>query len=89
MELLPGIDWIWTIGLAVAGILILVTNGINKRTIITGPFLIAASLSSLLRQTDRLSLSKEIPILVIVLGTLMLISNHPKISQPKLPENEK
>ena len=74
LEIMPGVGWLWSIGLAVAGILTIIVGKTNKTTIITGPFLIVASISSILRQTDRLALNREIPILIIVLGVLMLVS---------------
>ena len=68
-------DWLWTGGLAVVGILMLVIGTIDKLKGVLGPFLIIASICSILRQTERLSIDKEIPILVIVLGILLVIVN--------------
>lgn len=73
-QIIPGVDWMWTVGLAVAGIFNLVFGGLNKGTVVTGPFLIVASVCSFLRQTNRLPLDNEIPVLIISLGVLMLIS---------------
>ena len=67
-------NWIWTLGLGLAGLMILGMGGLNKLTIVTGPFLIIASVFSILRQTGRMSIDREVPILVIVFGVLMLIS---------------
>ena len=78
----PGIDWVWTLGLAVAGLLAFALAGIDKVTVVIGPFLILASSLSILRQTDRLTLDVEIPILVMVAGVLMLISRSPAIPLP-------
>jgi len=69
------VDWLWTGGLAVVGILMLVIGTIDKLKGVLGPFLIIASICSILRQTERLSIDKEIPILVIVLGILLVIVN--------------
>jgi hypothetical protein len=74
LGIMPGVDWLWSIGLATVGILTIVLGKTNKTTIITGPFLLVDSLCSILRQTDRLALDREIPILIIVLGVLMFIS---------------
>ncbi|MCF6175629.1 MAG: hypothetical protein L3J71_07670 [Victivallaceae bacterium] len=84
LGIMPGVDWLWSIGLATSGILTIVIGKTNKTTIITGPFLLVASLCSILRQTDRLALDREIPILIIVLGVLMLISQC--IKSPIPPE---
>jgi hypothetical protein len=86
LEILPGVDWLWTVGLAAAGILSVAIGGLNKVTVVTGPFLVVASVCSLLRQTNRLAMDREIPILVIVLGVLMLIS---QLSRLPIPETLK
>ena len=83
LEIMPGVDWMWTVGLAAAGILTIAVGGLNKLTIVTGPFLLVASVCSLLRQTNRLVVDREIPILVIVLGVLMLVS---QLSRLPIPE---
>lgn len=68
LEFIPGVDWVWTVGLAAAGILCVAVGGLNKLSVVTGPFLIVASVCSLLRQTGYLTVDREIPVLVIVLG---------------------
>ena len=84
LGIMPGIDWIWTVGLAAAGILTVAIGGLNKVTIVTGPFLLVASVCSLLRQTGRLAVDREIPVLVIVLGILMLVSQLSRLPTPEL-----
>ena len=76
-------DWLWTGGLAVVGILMLVIGKIDKLKGVLGPFLIIASICSILRQTERLSIDKEIPILVIVLGILLIIVNVINLPAPE------
>jgi hypothetical protein len=83
LEIIPGVDWIWTVGLAAAGILSIAVGGLNRVTIVTGPFLVVASACSLLRQTGRLAMDREIPILVIVLGILMLVSQLSRLGVPE------
>lgn len=83
LKIAPGIDWIWTLGLAVVGIFTLVLGGLDKVTIVIGPFFILASLLSVLRQTGRLHLDVEIPILVILTGILMLFARSRIIPMPK------
>jgi hypothetical protein len=83
MGVMRGVDWVWTLGLATAGILSLVAGGLNKITVVTGPFLLVASVCSLLRQTGRLAADHEIPVLVIVLGILMLISQLSNLPVPE------
>jgi LiaF transmembrane domain len=83
MGIMPSIDWMWTLGLAIAGVLCIVIGGLNKRTVVTGPFLIVASICSLLRQTEILRSDYEIPVLVIAFGLLMLISQLPRFNTPE------
>jgi hypothetical protein len=79
----PGVDWIWTLGLAIVGLMTFVVGGFDKVTAVVGPFLIIASCLSLLRQTERLRIDIEIPILVILAGALSLIARIPEIPFPK------
>ena len=83
MEILPGINWIWTLGLAVIGICTFPVAGYNKFSFVAGPFFILASLLSVLRQMGRLPLDYEIPVLVIALGALMLVARSPGIPVPE------
>jgi hypothetical protein len=77
-----GIDWVWTLGLAVVGFLAFAVGGFDKVTVVVGPFFIAASGLSLLRQTDRLRLDVEVPVLVILAGILLLVARAPAIPLP-------
>lgn len=70
----PNANWIWTMGLGLAGLLILAVCGFNKVTIVTGPFLIIAAIMSILRLTGRIEMQQEMPGLMIALGVLMLMS---------------
>jgi hypothetical protein len=83
LDIMPGVDWMWTVGLAAAGLLSMAVGGLNKVTIVTGPFLIIASVCSLLRQTGRLAVDREIPVLVICLGVLMLASQLWRQPEPR------
>ncbi len=79
----PAIDWIWTLGLAVVGLLAFGISGVDKVTVVVGPFFMITSLLSILRQTDRLPFNVEVPMLVILSGVLMLIARSPLIPNPK------
>jgi hypothetical protein len=78
----PGINWIWTLGLGVIGILTFVVSGIDKLTVVVGPFFLLASALSVLRQTDNLRLDMEVPVLVISIGVLLLVAQLPVIPKP-------
>lgn len=80
--LAPGVDWIWTLSVAVAGVMTLILGGIDKLTIIIGPFFITASLLSIIRQADWIRVDIEIPLLVIVAGLLMLLAHWKAIPTP-------
>ena len=82
-NVIPGINWIWTLGLAVGGLLTLIMGGVNKMTVVVGPFLILATVFSLLRQTGRLSADTEVPCLVILGGTLALLARILPVPDPR------
>lgn len=88
----PEVNWIWTIGLAVLGISAFAISGFDKVTVVVGGFLIVASMLSVLRQTERLKIDHELPILVMVTGCLLLIARNKSVPLPNWyepPEHEK
>lgn len=78
----PGINWIWTLGLAIVGLLTFAVSGIDKSSVVVGPFFLIASCLSILRQTGSLSLDVEVPILVITIGILLLMARNKSIPMP-------
>jgi len=85
----PKIDWIWTLGLAATGVLAFAIGGFDKATIVIGPFFLAASLLSVLRQTERITLELEVPILIILVGVLLLVARMRIIPSPQWMLDEK
>lgn len=83
LSVAPDVNWVWTLGLAIVGLLTFVVGGFDKVTAVVGPFLIIASGLSLLRQTDRLPLDVEIPILAIIAGALALVARLPAVPVPR------
>ena len=79
----PSIDWVWTLSLAVVGLLSFAVGGFDKVTVVIGPFFIIASGLAVLRQTHRLHVDVEVPILVIVAGVLLLFARTRAIPAPK------
>ena len=90
LEIMPGVDWIWTVGLAAVGVITLLLGGVNKLTVVVGPFLMIASVCSLLRQIGSLPIDREVPILTIILGVLMLLVQFLDLPMPQAltPSNE-
>jgi hypothetical protein len=84
LHIIPGVDWIWTGSLAAVGILTLAIGGINKLTVVAGLFLVVASICSVLRQTGRLAIDLEVPILTIVLGSLLLLVQLTNLPTPEI-----
>ncbi len=80
---LPAVEWVWTLGLAVTGVLVIGFLGLDKATTVIGPFLIIGSIFSILRQTGRISVNYEIPILVILFGVLLLIAVLSPLKNPE------
>ena len=79
LQMLPPFHWLWTLGLACAGVLTLAIGGINKQTMVVGPYLMICAVFSVLRQTGEIALRVEIPILVIVFGVwlfLVILMGH-------------
>ncbi len=89
LKVAPGIDWVWTLGLAVVGMLTFVIGGFDKITVVVGPFFIVASTLSILRQTNRMRVDIEVPLLVILSGVLLLIARRPNIPLPGWLERDK
>ena len=74
LQITPDVNWVWTLALGIAGIAFVVTGGINKITVILGPFLVTASVLSYLRQSGELSAAYEMPGLTALLGVLLLVA---------------
>src|SRR5262249_55567418 len=71
------------LGLGVVGILTFVlSKGLDKVSVVLGPFFLLASLLSILRQTGNVSLDIEVPVLVISVGVLLLAAQLPAIPKP-------
>ena len=74
LRVMPNIDWVWTLALAMVGVLSFAIGGLDKLSIVLGPFFLVASGLSVLRQTGRLRLNVEVPCLVMLAGILLLVS---------------
>jgi hypothetical protein len=80
-RLFPDIDWIIAAGMVAGGVGVLLLDGITKKSVVSGPFLIASGLAWLLHDRWRMPWTVLIPTLLIVLGVLMLIARRPNIPE--------
>lgn len=83
LHVIPDIDWVWTIGLATIGIVTLALDGVNRVSVVVGPFFLISAVFSVLRQTQAVTENVEIPCLVIALGVLLLVAQTAKLPPPK------
>jgi hypothetical protein len=63
-------------------VLTFVVSGVDKVSVVVGPFFLLASVLSVLRQTGSLRLDVEVPVLVIGIGVLMLVAQVPAVPTP-------
>lgn len=80
---IPSFDWLVTLILIVSGIGILALEGINKKSIVGGPLLIAIGVTWLLHFYSDMRWRFLAPGLCIVAGVLMLIARHPAIPEAR------
>ena len=77
--ILPKRGDLWSIALALIGVLTFVVGRFNKSTIVIGPFFLIASLLSVLRQHADLAFEREVPLIFMTIGVLMLIARSDAI----------
>jgi hypothetical protein len=82
LGIVPDVNWVWTLGLALVGLLTFAVGGFDKVSVAVGPFFILASCLSLVRQTGWLDPDTEVPILVIAAGVLLLVARMKSIPAP-------
>ena len=83
LGVLPQVDWMWTGWTGVCGLLILVLGGMNKVSIVLGPFLLVVSVVSVFHRTGAIPDKVQIPALVIVFGALLLLAVLLPVPIPK------
>lgn len=71
---LPGVNWVWVMALAGLGVMLMAWCGIDRGSVVLGPFLITAAVLSLLRQSEQITLDLELPLLVIAFGVQLMIA---------------
>lgn len=83
LALIPDVSLVWVFGLGATGFLILAVQGLTRESVVFGPFLMAAAISSALRQVGFITFELELPLLVIVFGLLLAISSAAFSGQSK------
>ncbi len=68
LNIIPQVNWAWTLGLAAIGASAFLLSGFDKFSVVVGLFFIAASGLPVLRQTGRIAPNIETPVLVIAAG---------------------
>jgi hypothetical protein len=78
-RLFPDIDWIISLGFIAGGIVVLVLDGINKNSVVVGPFLVAIGVVWFMHDRYGTSWRLIVPVMLVVLGALMLIARSPRV----------
>lgn len=79
LDWLPGVHWLWIIGLIGAGVAILLLDGFTKSSVVAGPLLILAGVLSFARQYYDLAWRFIFPLMLIAAGVLMLVARLPSL----------
>ncbi len=87
-DVVAGVNWILTVGLVTAGVSVLVVGGIDKLTVVVGPFLMAVSVCRFLIRIGSLGECVEWPAYVIILGCLLLLVQVARIPTPTIFKRE-
>ncbi len=74
LQVLPSVNWVWVLGIAVAGVLILGLGGRTRTSLVLGIYLLICAGFSIARQSGTISQAIELPTLVIIFGALSLIA---------------
>ena len=74
MRIAPDLDWIWIIGLGVSGILLLSVTRLDRFNFIAGVSLIVSSVLAALRQSGKITINIEAPVLFITVGILLFVA---------------
>ena len=84
LRLFPDVDWIISLGFIAAGIAVMAIDGINKNSVVIGPFLVGIGVAWFLHDRYYLPWRVEIPGLLVLLGLLMLVARSPRIPERAL-----
>jgi hypothetical protein len=82
LGILPSVDWIYSLGLALTGLVVFFWLGWNKLTVPLGGFLLASGVAAALRQAGAVEAAVVYPVLTIVLGGLLFASVSSRVPLP-------
>jgi hypothetical protein len=80
---IPSVDWAWSLGLAMVGVLAIVLSGFDKVSFVIAAFFGLASVLSVLRQMGVVKVEIEIPVLVLASGVLLIVARSEAIPLPR------
>ena len=80
-RLFPDIDWIISLGFIAGGIVVLVLDGINKNSVVVGPFLVAVGIVWFIHDRYGASWRLIVPTMLVVLGALMLLARSRRVPE--------
>ena len=83
LKVVPGVDWIWILMLAVVGLLPILLGGLDRFSVPIAAFMAVCTGASLLRQTGRMAVNTEVPVLVIAAGVILLASRLLPLPPPR------
>ncbi|MBS0320637.1 MAG: hypothetical protein JSR18_08860 [Proteobacteria bacterium] len=74
-------------GFIVAGVAVLVADGLTKTSVVSGPFLIAIGIAWWLHDNRDWSFRLIIPVMLVLLGVLMIVARSASIPERKTPKS--
>lgn len=80
-RLFPDVDWIIGLGFIAGGIAVMAIDGINKNSVVIGPFLVAVGIAWLLHDRYGTNWRYIVPVMLVLLGALMLVARSPKVPE--------
>jgi hypothetical protein len=80
-RLFPDVDWIISLGFVVGGVAVLAIDGVNRNSVVIGPFLVALGVAWFLHDRYGMIWRLIIPALLVVLGLLMLIARSVRVRE--------
>ncbi|HJU22437.1 MAG TPA: hypothetical protein VJ891_08000 [Casimicrobiaceae bacterium] len=87
-RLFPDIDWIIGLGFIVGGIAVIALDGLNKSSVVVGPFLIAVGIAWLAHDRYGTHWRYIVPAMLVLLGALMLIARSAKVPERRTREHD-